>query len=426
MPTLSTSSRPQSLPKGQARGPSPGQPAHAKAPAARTGQLQQKLKRANYSEGRQLLKPDQPMAVSAGPRGVAADAHQAHDPGSGNQPPAQSQLTAAQQQGQQAFAAQLAKGDKMHAATLSGVAAPASMGKGSFTLATGSAVSNTVHDAWSMTTEFLVQQQLDPTASREELLARAAALDPARGGTLMSNRLSQGREMSDPVQSGGAQPPIDNTRVERPARLGKRRAVVVGNSDYVDQHAPAGFSAEFEDLPGAQADAAAMAADLKDRGFEVERHQNLDAAAMRQALVGRGRDLIAGDELAVVYTGHGIKAGLAGTDAMRSLDTLKITDVLPHSELAGEARQAVSRGYHLELVVDACESDALASATRKDLEANGAQTVSKNLIDNGYLRLPVDERADALNRVLRQKGYAPSSLDDFAQILEKNTELVNR
>lgn len=415
MPTPSTSPRPnaaQAKPKGA---PTPG----GRHGSGKGDVLQQKLKKANYSQGKELVKPGQPQVMSAGPRGIAASQQDTEGPGG-------SKLAQAQGQGNTAFANQIAKGDKMHAATLTGVGTPDQMGSGSFTLATGSATSATVHDAWSMTTEFRAQQELDPSATRELLLARAAASDPARGGTMMTNRLPETAKTASPQQDSPGVMPVDNTYVDRSERPTKRRAVVVGNSDYVDQKAPAGFSAEFGDLPGAQADADAMSAELKERGFEVERHKNIDSAAMRKAMVGRGQDLVSGDELAVVYTGHGIKAGLPGAQSLRNLSTLKITDVLPHSELAGEARTAVSRGYHLEMIVDACEADALASATRKDLEAHGAKTASQDIIDNGYQRLPTDKRAEALNKVLQQKGYSSTSTDGFAQTLEANSELVNR
>lgn len=422
MPTPSTSPRPnaaQAKPKG-AQAKSNGAP----APGGRHGSgkgdaLQQKLKKANYSQGKELVKPGQPGVISAGPRGVAQSSSDTEGPGG-------SKLAQAKEKGSTEFAGQLAKGDKMHAATLTGVGTPDQMGTGSFTLATGSATSGTVHDAWSLTTELRAQELLDPGASREVLLARAAAQDPARGGTMMTNQLPGQKDNSAQAQPNLAQVPVDNTRVAGPERKTKRRAVVVGNSDYVDAEAPAGFSSEFEDLPGAAADASAMAGSLKERGFEVEHHQNLNATGLRKALVGRGQDLVGGDELAVVYTGHGIKAGLPGVQSMRSLATTKITDVLPHSELAGEARNAVGRGYHLEMIIDACESDALAKATRIDLEGNGAKTASKDLIDNGYSRLPTDERATALNKVLMQKGHSAASTDAFAQILEANSELTNR
>lgn len=417
MPTPMTSPRP-SAQVGAHRKGQPGASKGKTAPA-KAGQLQQKLKKANYSEGRDLVKPGQPQVMSAGPRGIAASQQDTEGPGA-------SKLAQAQGQGSSAFANQIAKGDKMHAATLTGVGTPDHMGSGSFTLATGSATSATVHDAWSMTTEFRAQQELDPSATRELLLARAAAQDPARGGTMMTSRLPEAAKTASPQQDSPGVTPVDNTYVNRSERQTKRRAVVVGNSDYVDQKAPAGFSAEFGDLPGAQTDADAMSAELKERGFEVERHKNIDSAAMRKAMVGRGQGLVSGDELAVVYTGHGIKAGLPGAKSMRDLSTTHITDVLPHSELAGEARTAVSRGYHLEMIVDACEADALASATRKDLETHGAKTASQDIIDNGYQRLPTDKRAEALNKVLQQKGYSSTNTDEFAQTLEANSELVNR
>ena len=143
-------------------------------------------------------------------------------------------------------------------------------------------------------------------------------------------------------------------------------------------------------------------------------------------MLGRGQGLKEGDELAIVYTGHGISQGLNGVDSVMSTKSFSTTGVLPHTDIAGEASKAVGGGYHLELIVDACESDALAREVRKNLEGGGAKSVSKSIKDNGYQRLPSGKRFDALQEVLNSKQQGVDSLDPLAAVLEKNSELATR
>ncbi len=406
------------------------------------GVLQDKLHKANYRQGRDLVKPGQqgkPNVLQAGPK-APSQSHGALDASTRGMQQAQqatttgnplhSKLAAEAAKGDAAMQAQISKADKMHAATLTGVNTPASMGKGSMTLATGAAYGKTVHDGWSMTAQLRAEQQLAPDASREELLARAVTNDPAQGGTLLTTKHAEPAAKDGPALDPRYTPKQDNltsplTNVP-PALQPKRKAIVVGNSDYIDKDPPANSSVLFTDLPGAKADAAAMAADLAQRGFDVEQRENLKAADLRKAMIGRGQGLKEGDELAIVYTGHGIGQGLNGVDSVMSKTTFAPTGVLPHTDLATEASKAVGGGYHLEMVIDACESDTLAREVRKELESGGARSLTSSVKDNGYRRLPTGKRFDALKNVLDDKGTGFDSLDALAAVLEKNSELANR
>lgn len=147
---------------------------------------------------------------------------------------------------------------------------------------------------------------------------------------------------------------------------------------------------------------------------------------MRKAMIGKGQGLGGGDELAIVYTGHGVGRGLNGVESVRDSKTYQLTDILPHADLAAEANRAVSGGYHLEMIVDACQSDGLATAMRKSLENEGSMTQKHDIKDNAYDRLPTGERQKALQQALDDKkaGYAP--VDYLAKLLENNTEMANR
>lgn len=410
--------------------------------AGQSGALQAKLQKANYREGRDLVKPgqgNQPSVMSAGPKpqpggknplNSATRGVEQTDQAAADGDPIHSKLFNELAKGRAEGKAQFDKADNMHAGTQTEVNTPASMGKGSMTLATGAAVGSTVNDAWSMSTQYRAEQQLAPGDSREELLARAVTMDPARGGTMLTTKHGETASDAKPAQDSRYEhkqdrsvSPLQNVP---DALRPKRKAIVVGNSDYIDKDPPAGVVTLFNDLPGAKADAAAMAADLDRRGFDVEQHENLDAAEMRKAILGRGQGLKEGDELAIVYTGHGIDWGLNGVDSAISTKTHNVTDVLPHTDIAAEASKAVGGGYHLEMIVDACESDGLAREVRKNLEGGGAASLSRSTKDNGYKRLASGERVDALQNVLQGKGYNPSSLDAMASMLEDNTELQNR
>lgn len=413
-----------------------GHPGHK---GAKGGALQEKLQKATYSEGRELVKPGQagqPSVLSAGPKPKAGGQDQLAAATRGTQQtdqtmadgdPFRSQLFNEIVKGGAETKAQLDKADNMHAATLTGVHTPDCMGKGSMTLATGAASGKTVHDAWSMSAQFRAEQKLAPGDSREEQLARAVAMDPAQGGTLLTttHSVKEKPPAADPIgaKQDNLRSPLQNgASMPQP----KRKAIVVGNSDYIDKDPPPDAIPLFTDLPGAKADAVAMAADLDQRGFDVERHENLKEPDLRKAMLGRGQGLKEGDELAIVYTGHGISWGLNGVDSVTSKKTFNTTGVLPHTDIAGEASKAVGGGYHLEMIVDACESDALAREVRKNLESGGGKSATKSIKDNGYQRLPSGERFDALQEVLQSKGQGVESLDPLAYVLEHNSELANR
>lgn len=432
---------PQLAPTSTAKAAGKASPAgqHGKG-ANQGGELQAKLQKANYREGRDLVKPGQggqPSVMSAGPKGKAGGQGQLSAATRGMDQttqtaaegdPFHSQLFNQLAKGSTEGKTQLAKADNMHAATLTGVNTPASMGKGSMTLATGAASGKTVHDAWSMSAQLRAEQLLAPEDSREELLARAVALDPAQGGTLLTTKHADAQ--TKPAQddrSVGTQDNLVSPLQNVPDALRpKRKAIVVGNSDYIDKDPPANAIPLFTDLPGAKADATAMAADLDQRGFDVEKHENLKEPELRKAMLGRGQGLKEGDELAIVYTGHGISLGLNGVDSVTSKKTFNTTGVLPHTDIAGEASKAVGGGYHLEMIVDACESDALAREVRKNLEEAGGTSTNKKIKDNGYQRLPTGERYEALEEVMTSKGQSISSLDSLAYVLEKNSELATR
>ena len=133
---------PQLVPKKTAKAAGKASPAGQQGKGANQGgALQAKLQKANYREGRDLVKPGQggqPSVMSAGPKAKAGGQGQLNPATRGMEQTTQTTQTAAEgdpfhsqlfnqlAKGSTEGKTQLAKADNMHAATLTGVNTPAS------------------------------------------------------------------------------------------------------------------------------------------------------------------------------------------------------------------------------------------------------------------------------------------------------------
>ena len=137
-----------------------------------------------------------------------------------------------------------------------------------------------------------------------------------------------------------------------PAAAAKRVALVIGNSDY----------GHIIDLKNPKNDADLMEQTLKDVGFEVVRHNNLDQRGMKQAMLDFGRKLKAGAEASMFYyAGHGIELSgqnyLVPVDSdIQSQDEADIQNVSVNSFLA----LMENSGVPLNIVIlDACRKQSV-------------------------------------------------------------------
>ena len=135
-----------------------------------------------------------------------------------------------------------------------------------------------------------------------------------------------------------------------PASAAKRVALVIGNSDY----------GHIIDLKNPKNDADLMEQTLRDVGFEVVRHNNLDQRGMKQAMLDFGRKLKAGAEASMFYyAGHGIEMSgqnyLVPVDSdIQSQDEADIQNVSVNSFLA----LMENSGVPLNIVIlDACRNN---------------------------------------------------------------------
>jgi uncharacterized caspase-like protein len=154
----------------------------------------------------------------------------------------------------------------------------------------------------------------------------------------------------------------------QPAWATKRVALVLGNSAY--QNAAR--------LPNPVNDAAAVAATLKNAGFDVvDSRQDLKVADMRRALrefADQARDA---DVAVIYYAGHGIEIGgtnyLIPTDATLERDT----DVYDEAFSLDRVLLAIEPARQLRLViVDACRDNPFADTMKRTA---GTRSVSRGL-----------------------------------------------
>ncbi len=130
-------------------------------------------------------------------------------------------------------------------------------------------------------------------------------------------------------------------------------ALVIGNGDY--QQGPG----RPNDLPGVAFDVKALAPALAAHAA-VEVKQNLTARQMNAAARLTIDRANAGDDVVVVFSGHGITQGIVGVDAAPgSLD-----GVLTTAQMQSLADHARSRGINFAFVIDACHSGTIGETAR--------------------------------------------------------------
>lgn len=147
----------------------------------------------------------------------------------------------------------------------------------------------------------------------------------------------------------------------------KRVALVIGNDNYL----------AVSKLQKAGNDANAMARELRNAGFAVQLHQNLNYRATVRAVESFTQGIQGGDEVVVFYAGHGvqIKNGsyLLPTDIeVKSESEVEKTayDLLTLTEKLAEAKPAFSL-----VIVDACRDNPLKSKGRSIGNARGLSAI---------------------------------------------------
>ena len=147
----------------------------------------------------------------------------------------------------------------------------------------------------------------------------------------------------------------------------KRVALVIGNDNYL----------AVSKLQKAGNDANAMARELRNAGFAVQLHQNLNYRATVRAVESFTQGIQGGDEVVVFYAGHGvqIKNGsyLLPIDIeVNSESEVEKTayDLLTLTEKLAEAKPAFSL-----VIVDACRDNPLKSKGRSIGNARGLSAI---------------------------------------------------
>ncbi len=134
-----------------------------------------------------------------------------------------------------------------------------------------------------------------------------------------------------------------------------KTALVIGNSDY-----------SFSPLPNPVNDAKDMASSLRDLGFDVDEHTNLDRSSMRKAIREFGIKLKKGGVGLFFYAGHGIQ--YKGKNYLIPVNT----DISSEDEVEDEGidansvlRKMESAGNDFNIVImDACRNNPFARSFR--------------------------------------------------------------
>ncbi len=128
----------------------------------------------------------------------------------------------------------------------------------------------------------------------------------------------------------------------------RRYALVIGNGDY----------ANAEDLPNAVADANLVAGMLRQSGYIVQAHTDLDKrgfeSALRQLLVEAGK----GAEVVIYYAGHGVQIGSSNQLIPVDADISTVYDV-PFETVSLSSILAIAgaRARSLVVIVDSCRNN---------------------------------------------------------------------
>ena len=179
----------------------------------------------------------------------------------------------------------------------------------------------------------------------------------------------------------------------------KRVALVIGNDNYM----------AVSKLQKAGNDANAMARELKNAGFAVQLHQNLNYRATVRAVESFTQGIQGGDEVVFFYAGHGvqIKNGsyLLPTDIeVKSESEVEKTayDLLTLTEKLAEAKPAFSL-----VIIDACRDNPLKSKGRSIGNARGLSAIEA---PKGQMIVYAASRGQqALDRLL-EKDPNPNSV----------------
>ena len=140
---------------------------------------------------------------------------------------------------------------------------------------------------------------------------------------------------------------------------GEKRAVLVGNSDYVHPR--------MNDLPSVPADVGGMAGYYGGQGFQTSTVMNQSASGMAGAFTAGLAAAEPGDHVVLFYAGHGSKHGLQGVNAR----PLTKNDLVLYSAVTGAAQLAVQGGFQLTMVLDSCNSDVAQAEMGDVVEAEG-------------------------------------------------------
>jgi formylglycine-generating enzyme required for sulfatase activity len=192
------------------------------------------------------------------------------------------------------------------------------------------------------------------------------------------------------------------------AAEGKRVALIVGMGQY--QH--------LSSLPNPVPDAKAIAAELRDHGFEVSENYDLTRADLLDALEAFKRQAVGAEVALIYYAGHGME--VEGKNVVAPVDmaiecenktTLRSVELDQLFAAAGTVPQQI-------VLLDACRNNPFPQCPTRSLKSGGGF--------RGFSRLPEEDRSLLIaNATLSGQLAADGDAGDhspFAKSLLKNLE----
>ena len=198
---------------------------------------------------------------------------------------------------------------------------------------------------------------------------RALAIDPknALAASNRTNAVNRQQALATAPPEPTPQPQVQTPSI---ASVGRRVALVIGNSDY--KNVPV--------LTNPQRDATLVANTLKRVGFEtVTLQTNLGREALTNALRDFAQAAENADWAMIYYAGHGMEVG--GTNYLLPIDARVVSDrdISFEAVSLDQVRNVVGRAKRLRLIIlDACRDNPFANQMKRTLSV-ASRSVSRGL-----------------------------------------------
>lgn len=208
----------------------------------------------------------------------------------------------------------------------------------------------------------MINRRQQPSRATGHVLIGAAAQTPTKSYNQYSDLIikmlaeDKGRKLSiqDAVRKAAEAKSIglaapttaEAGKAQSPGKTGRRIALLLTNAKY---------QRPSEDLSQSDADGHNMRTQLQARHYKTQWLKNQTAAKMINAFSGFLAGTEPGDDVVIFYSGHGEVEGMQGVD----------NQFVSRQIVAGWKDQALTKGYTLTVIIEACHAGSTTDFIRK-------------------------------------------------------------